>query len=191
MEDEHYDRTLWERYEEEQRWSGWQGGYSKRRDPGLERLNTLNARSRAGRRQSYGDALDFESTNRGPYSRDVLPEKTGRGRPVRQNAGVPRLQTGSSPRYHDPTHPGPFAGVGPRGYRRSDARILEDVNERLAGHGWVDASRMEVQVQDGLVTLQGTVLERRMKRLAEDLAYSVPGVQEVENRLRLAGPPRA
>ena len=52
-----------------------------------------------------------------------------------------------------------------------------------AGH--VDASQLEVSVQDGEVTLEGNVSDRRMKRDAEDLAETVPGVQQVHNRLRI------
>jgi hypothetical protein len=32
MEDEHYDESLWERYEDEGQWNGWQGRYSNRYD---------------------------------------------------------------------------------------------------------------------------------------------------------------
>lgn len=82
--------------------------------------------------------------------------------------------------------PGPHSGKGPRGYRRSDDRIHEDVCDRLASHGRLDASRLDVQVENGEVTLEGTVEDRRQKRLAEALAEGVRGVEDVHNRLRLA-----
>ena len=82
---------------------------------------------------------------------------------------------------------GPFAGRGPRGYRRSDERIREDVADRLTEHGDVDASEIELDVRDGVVTLSGTVEDRRQKRLAEDAAESVSGVVDVNNRLELRG----
>jgi hypothetical protein len=81
---------------------------------------------------------------------------------------------------------GPFAGRGPRGYARSDERIREDVSERLEEHGDVDASDITVEVSDREVTLEGTVEDRRTKRLAEDVAESVRGVADVHNRLRVA-----
>ena len=86
---------------------------------------------------------------------------------------------------------GPFAGVGPEGYRRADERIEEDVCERLTAHGAVDASQVQVRVEEGEVTLEGTVTTRRMKKLAEALSDTVPGVVDVHNRLRLepAEPP--
>jgi len=76
-------------------------------------------------------------------------------------------------------------GKGPRGYRRSDERIREDVNDRLSDRSDLDASDVEVAVANGEVTLTGNVNSRRDKRLAEDMAENVSGVQNVENRLRV------
>ena len=76
-------------------------------------------------------------------------------------------------------------GRGPRNYRRSDARILEDVSDRLMVCDEVDASDIEVQVDQGKVTLTGTVESRREKRRAEMVSDWVPGVIDVDNRLRL------
>lgn len=81
---------------------------------------------------------------------------------------------------------GPFAGQGPRNYQRSDDRIREEVCERMAQHGRLDASGLEVRVQDGEVTLTGSVTDRRGKRLAEDIADSVYGVREVHNQVRVS-----
>jgi hypothetical protein len=80
--------------------------------------------------------------------------------------------------------PGPYAGIGPRNYNRSDETILEEVCERLSQHGQVDASEIEVEIQDGDVILKGSVNDRREKRLAEDIAESVFGVGDVQNQLR-------
>lgn len=78
-----------------------------------------------------------------------------------------------------------FAGVGPKNYRRSDARIREEVNERLTWHDDIDATDVEVQVQDGEVTLSGVVEDRPAKRLAEDIAEDVSGVRDVHNTLKV------
>ena len=83
------------------------------------------------------------------------------------------------------TRRGPFTGRGPRGYRRSDERIREEVNDRLTDHGDIDASEIEVNVMDGDVVLEGFVDDRRTKRLAEDIAESVSGVRDVINHLRV------
>lgn len=83
--------------------------------------------------------------------------------------------------------PGPYTGRGPSGYKRSDERIMEDVNERLQQHGQVDASEISVAVSNGEVTLTGQVNSRMEKRMAEDAAESCPGVREVRNNLRVKG----
>jgi osmotically-inducible protein OsmY len=80
---------------------------------------------------------------------------------------------------------GRYAGRGPRGYRRSDERIREDVNERLKDDWRVDASDIEVSVDNGVVTLAGRVGSRAEKRRAEDVAESVSGVTDVSNQLRV------
>ena len=84
------------------------------------------------------------------------------------------------------TQQGEHSGRGPKGYQRSNDRIREDVCERLTQHGQVDATDIEVQVQEGEVTLNGTVNTRQAKRLAEDTAFSVSGVRDVHNQLRVA-----
>lgn len=81
--------------------------------------------------------------------------------------------------------PGPHRGRGPRGYVRSDERIGEDVNDRLAEDPYLDASNIEVQVAAGEVTLTGTVDDRTAKRRAEDDAEGVSGVKHVQNNLRI------
>lgn len=78
-----------------------------------------------------------------------------------------------------------YRGRGPKNYRRPDDRIREDVCERLTMDHDVDASEIEVEVAEGVVTLSGTVNERHAKRLAEDIADSVRGVKDVQNNLRV------
>lgn len=80
---------------------------------------------------------------------------------------------------------GPHAGRGPKGWKRSDERIMDEVCERLEEHPDLDASGIEVSVSEGEVTLAGTVDDRSAKRLAEDLAEAVPGVRDVHNRMRV------
>jgi hypothetical protein len=80
---------------------------------------------------------------------------------------------------------GRFFGMGPKGYRRSDERIREDVSERLEDHPDIDASNIEVMVKDGEVTLTGWVNNRRAKRLAEDVAEQSRSVKDVHNQIRV------
>ena len=63
--------------------------------------------------------------------------------------------------------------------------LPEDCCDRLTADGQVDASEIEVSVQDGEVTLAGSVDERGMKRAAEDCVDAVAGVRQVHNRLRV------
>lgn len=76
-------------------------------------------------------------------------------------------------------------GRGPRNYSRSDERIRDDVNDRLTDDPYVDASEIDVSVQNREVTLSGTVHSRSDKRRAEDVAESVSGVTHVQNNLRV------
>jgi osmotically-inducible protein OsmY len=80
---------------------------------------------------------------------------------------------------------GGHAGRGPKGYRRSDDRLREEVSDRLMEDDRVDASDVEVEVKDGEVTLTGTVPERSMKRRAEDVSEQVLGVRDVMNQIRV------
>lgn len=80
---------------------------------------------------------------------------------------------------------GKYKGVGPKGYRRSDERIREDVNDRLSYDDMVDASDIEVTVNNCEVTLTGTVDSRQAKRRAEDIVEDVLGVENVSNQLRV------
>jgi hypothetical protein len=86
-------------------------------------------------------------------------------------------------------HSGPHQGKGPRNYQRSQDRIREDVCERLTDDDMIDATDIEVQVQNDEVVLNGVVHNREEKRRAEDLAEAVAGVRNVENRLRVQDSP--
>jgi osmotically-inducible protein OsmY len=83
---------------------------------------------------------------------------------------------------------GQHKGKGPKNYSRSDDRIKEDVNDRLSDDPFIDATEIDVTVSNGEVTLTGTVDHRSTKRRAEDLAESVSGVKNVENRIRVGQP---
>jgi len=79
-----------------------------------------------------------------------------------------------------------YRGRGPKGYKRSDERIREDISDRLSDDPRVDASDVEVTVNESEVILAGNVPDRYAKRRAEDIADSVSGVRNVENRLRVS-----
>jgi hypothetical protein len=81
-----------------------------------------------------------------------------------------------------------FFGIGPKGYKRSDERIREDVCEALAHHPEIDASDIEVDVTGGYVTLKGHVENRQIKRLAERSIEQISGIEDVHNLLRIYRP---
>lgn len=75
-------------------------------------------------------------------------------------------------------------GKGPKDYRRSDDRIREEINDALMSSWELDPSDIEVKVENGEVTLTGTVASRNDKAHAEQLVESVLGVEDVINQLR-------
>ena len=74
---------------------------------------------------------------------------------------------------------------GPKGYQRSDERLREDISERLMEARYIDSSDVTVEVTGAKVVLEGTVPERRMKHAIEDLVDTCPGIQDIENRVRV------
>ncbi|HWL28276.1 MAG TPA: BON domain-containing protein [Burkholderiaceae bacterium] len=75
----------------------------------------------------------------------------------------------------------------PKGYKRSDARLQEDICERLSRSG-LDVSEVSVSVSDGQVTLEGSVNERYMKHAIENYADDCMGVEGIDNRIRVERP---
>lgn len=80
---------------------------------------------------------------------------------------------------------GPHYGKGPKGYKRSDERIREEVCDCIARQGHIDASDVEVKVENGTVVLTGTVGQRHHKRVLEQMVERLHGVDDVKNELRL------
>jgi hypothetical protein len=76
-------------------------------------------------------------------------------------------------------------GKGPKGYQRSNESITENICDLLCEDLFVDATDIEVVVDNCEVTLIGCVESREVKRYVEDLCESVSGVCNVENRLRV------
>jgi BON domain-containing protein len=188
------ERGVWDRAGDEVR--SWLGDEAaSRRRAGDERGWGGSHRDRWGARtEGVRDDWDYrdpggyrEPERSSPPQRYVGPSWTrepgyggeGSGRSVERPGW-------GDPSAWGPERPvGPHAGRGPRGYTRSDERIREDVCDRLAQHGYVDASDIDVRVSDGEVTLEGGVRERQEKRIAEDVAERVAGVRDVHNLLRV------
>lgn len=75
---------------------------------------------------------------------------------------------------------------GPKGYQRSDERLKEDISERLMQSHQIDCSDVSLEVRGGKVSLEGSVPSRHMKHAIEDLVDACPGVQDIDNRVRVA-----
>lgn len=138
-----------------------------------------------GRGNLYGNKYSMHQT----YQRDYQP---GSERGFMSDDGYDR----GTPRYGETSgyrneyarrldDKGQHRGKGPRNYKRADNRIQEDINDRLTDDSFVDASEVDVAVQNGEVTLTGTVDSREAKRRAEDIAESVAGVTHLENRIKV------
>jgi osmotically-inducible protein OsmY len=80
-----------------------------------------------------------------------------------------------------------YRGRGPRGYTRSDERLLETVCEQLTDDPRIDAGDIEVEVKQQVVTLRGSVPDRRTKYAVEELVENA-GAHDIENRLRVNSP---
>ena len=69
-----------------------------------------------------------------------------------------------------------------------DARIREEVCEHLWRGAHLDVREVTVQVNQGVVTLEGTVPNDEMKSAIADIVASCHGVRDVDNRIRISSP---
>jgi hypothetical protein len=173
----------------DERWRGREGAGRGRGEP--------PGGSRFGPRGGYGgapgefgvDPYAIPAGTRRPSEhaswRGYGPREQPRGGYYGEGAGR-EDEPGPIERFGDKMREGfrKLTGRGPKGYKRSDERVREDVSERIA-RSWVDASDVEVKVENGEVTLTGFVRSREEKRTLEDLADDVFGVEEVHNHIRL------
>ena len=148
------------------------GGYAER-GPGRGDYPGRGDRYRVGRESPYERELSRRS-----HWRDADRDERSR-----RWTGVPGRDDG---------RPGAaaargsgFRGRGPKNYTRADARIAEDLNERLTDDPELDAGDITVDVRDGVVVLGGRVDRRWMKHRAEDIADACGGVRDIENRIRV------
>jgi hypothetical protein len=96
-----------------------------------------------------------------------------------------RKLRGREPRSGPPSLAGGHRGKGPKNYKRTDEKIVDDVSEALYRNTFVDASRIEVHVDKGIVTLKGFVSEREQKKEAERAIDHLPGVEDIFNELHV------
>ncbi len=70
--------------------------------------------------------------------------------------------------------------------QRPDEAIWEDIHDHLSTNPDLDATEIEIEVEDGDVTLSGRVGTRESKWLAEEISRGISGVVELHNRLKVA-----
>ena len=71
-----------------------------------------------------------------------------------------------------------------RAFARPDAEVARDIREEVVKRTmWLTEENIEVQVDDGAVTLRGHIDERRDAELLPRLAARVPGVVGVQSEL--------
>jgi hypothetical protein len=107
------------------------------------------------------------------------------GRPVDEPYGLPRHMTvcpwcGGWIIEHP--EEGPHRGAGPA-TGRTDEEIKTAAERAITEDSWLDASSIKVTVQDGIATLEGTVISRQAKRGAEIDVDRISGVRDVRNHL--------
>jgi hypothetical protein len=157
--------------------------YSRNRDLGREDYSGSHPRSSRGDddrsrweqrqgREVQRSRDDEQGHYRGYYSQSTTPFAYPGGQGYLYSESI--------------TLHGPYSGRGPKGYRRSDQQLIEEASQRLERDGHVDATDIEVTADDGIITLRGTVPDRRTKRCAEECVESVYGARDVMNELRLA-----
>lgn len=78
-----------------------------------------------------------------------------------------------------------YRGRGPKNYRRADDLIADDIHRMLTDDHDLDATNIDVHVENGEVTLSGTVSSRWAKRHAEDVVAECRGVTDVMNQLKV------
>jgi osmotically-inducible protein OsmY len=91
--------------------------------------------------------------------------------------------------------PGPFeieshmknySGIGPKGYKRSDAVLEEEIVRRLTHHPNIDASAVNVVVKNNVALLSGVVFDREDKFTIEDVIDDIHGIDDLKNDIKVS-----
>jgi hypothetical protein len=159
------------------RWQGGGGGYdrgvygeayeaySPRYDGGMASRGAGPQRGWGGYGRQYQEEMGGGYA-RGPF----LPEQVYRRHPELDRAPGPR---GDRWGYE----------MDDTGYDLSDEQILDSVRRRLFEDVWLDVDRIDVEVEDGVVTLRGEVDDFLEVRYAWDDAWETEGVRGVVTQL--------
>lgn len=69
-------------------------------------------------------------------------------------------------------------------YQRSNEQISKDAYQRIEQHPLLETSCIDLNVEQGNVTIEGTVETLNLKEMLEQTLYYISGVSYVHNRLR-------
>jgi hypothetical protein len=114
--------------------------------------------------------LNYAGPDADPYFAALRPPPPRRGLKQRASALAKRVKA----RFHES-----------EAWKEADKRLHREVGLALAGSRGLDATDIDVKVRFAVVTLEGSVPDRRSRKSAGDLAYAVRGVRGVENRLEI------
>lgn len=129
---------------------------------------------RGGRGQQYGENREQSGGyDRGFAQEPFIPEGAYRQHPELNRPQLHRGERWGGNAYTTP---------GQGGYLDDD-EILQGVRQSLYADSWVDADEIDVEVNDGVVTLRGEVDDYLEARYAWDDAWEAGGVRGVINRL--------
>ncbi|HEX6747667.1 MAG TPA: BON domain-containing protein [Longimicrobium sp.] len=175
---------------------GWLGS---RAGPGLGAGHRGDWRGRGGwDRGEYGGAYEeYGGYPGGPARGEYYGGRPSQGRGY--DAGyarepfMPEEAYRRHPEYRqDPARREWEAHQHEYGDELSDEEVREAVYRRMSADAWLDPERIDVQVEDGVVTLTGEVDDFLKARYAWDDAWETDGVRGVVNNLTVrADEPRA
>lgn len=137
---------------------------------GYEAEDATGSYERAYDEGPYRGESGRDHYGRDPYGRDQFGNRIS---DPYLRRGFPQFGQGAARR-----------GRGPKNYKRSDERIREDVCDRLRDSD-LNCEDVEVDVENGVVTLTGTADSGHTRRAIDRLIESVSGVTEVANRIRI------
>jgi hypothetical protein len=115
----------------------------------------------------------------------------------KEHEQVKQKQSGISSRFSHPYVGGQFLkehfGIGSDSWgpvnaklsKPSDSQLYENICHALYLSPLVDATHIEVYIQDGVVKMTGFVRDRTMKKNAELCIENLPGLKDVMNELQL------